>query len=162
MAGKLTNQALAAIRGVRKLKAIKMRKQNFHFGLIYFCNGGFISGGNARSFEFIIDRSYSGNYIEPEPIDENGLTIVLPELRGSEFSEGTPAISMKDIARNLVISDFEVRINDKLVQTRVNKSDLISGYPDGTFGAERSITRAESASLLLRVIHSDVMQKITF
>jgi len=39
---------------------------------------------------------------------------------------------------------------------------LISGYPDGTFRAQQSITRAEVASLFLRVVNSDLMQKVTF
>ena len=40
--------------------------------------------------------------------------------------------------------------------------DLISGYPDGTFGPQKSITRAEAASLLVRVIKDGPMQKVTF
>ena len=35
------------------------------------------------------------------------------------------------------------------------KYGLISGYPDGSFGAQRPITRAEAASLLVRVLYSN-------
>ena len=39
---------------------------------------------------------------------------------------------------------------------------LINGYPDGTFGAQRSITRAETAALLVKVLGSEAMKKVTF
>jgi len=42
------------------------------------------------------------------------------------------------------------------------KNYLISGYPDGTFGAQKSITRAEAASLLVKVIKSAAMEKVVF
>jgi hypothetical protein len=42
------------------------------------------------------------------------------------------------------------------------KNGLISGYTDGTFGAQRSITRAETASLLVKVLSSEAMEKVTF
>jgi hypothetical protein len=42
------------------------------------------------------------------------------------------------------------------------KNGLISGYPDGTFGAQRSVTRAETASLLVKVLSSEDMQKVSF
>lgn len=38
------------------------------------------------------------------------------------------------------------------------KNKLISGYGDGTFKAQGKLTRAEAASLLLKVIQSDVMK----
>ena len=42
------------------------------------------------------------------------------------------------------------------------KNGLISGYPDGTFGAQKSITRAETAALLVKVLNSEAMKKVTF
>ena len=39
---------------------------------------------------------------------------------------------------------------------------LIGGYPDGTFKAQQSITRAETAALLIRVLKSSALQKVTF
>jgi len=42
------------------------------------------------------------------------------------------------------------------------KNGLISGYPDGTFGAQKSITRAETAALLIKVLESKAMEKVTF
>ena len=41
------------------------------------------------------------------------------------------------------------------------KNGLMNGYPDKTFGAQRTITRAEAASLLVRVLNSDAV-KSTF
>jgi|GEM_PF-2384061 len=42
------------------------------------------------------------------------------------------------------------------------KNKLIDGYPDGTFGAQRAITRAETTALLSKVYKSDAMEKVTF
>lgn len=42
------------------------------------------------------------------------------------------------------------------------KNNLMGGYPDGTFGAQKAITRAETASLLIRVLNSEAIQKVTF
>jgi hypothetical protein len=42
------------------------------------------------------------------------------------------------------------------------KNSLISGYPNGTFGAQRSITRAETAALLVKVLDSEAMKKVVF
>jgi|GEM_PF-6433329 len=42
------------------------------------------------------------------------------------------------------------------------KNELISGYPDGTFAAQKSITRAETAALLVKVLKSEAMKKVTF
>lgn len=42
------------------------------------------------------------------------------------------------------------------------KNKLINGYPDGTFGAQKTITRAEAAALLSKVYKSDAMEKVTF
>ena len=42
------------------------------------------------------------------------------------------------------------------------EQQLISGYPDGAFGAQKSITRAETAALLVKVQKSEAMQKVTF
>jgi hypothetical protein len=42
------------------------------------------------------------------------------------------------------------------------KNKLLDGYPDGTFGAQRTITRAETAALLSKVYKSDAMEKVTF
>lgn len=41
-------------------------------------------------------------------------------------------------------------------------NQLISGYPDGTFGAQKTITRAETAALLSKVYKSNAMEKVTF
>ena len=41
-------------------------------------------------------------------------------------------------------------------------NNLIGGYPDGTFKAQQSITRAETAALLIRVLNSEAMEKVTF
>ncbi|MCL2060160.1 MAG: S-layer homology domain-containing protein, partial [Oscillospiraceae bacterium] len=42
------------------------------------------------------------------------------------------------------------------------RQNLINGYPDGTFGAQKPITRAEAAALLIKVLKSDVMEKTVF
>ena len=42
------------------------------------------------------------------------------------------------------------------------ENKLIDGYPDGSFRAQGAITRAETASLLVKVLKSEVMQKVTF
>jgi hypothetical protein len=42
------------------------------------------------------------------------------------------------------------------------KNGLINGYPDGSFGAQKPITRAETASLLIKVLDSEAMKKVTF
>jgi hypothetical protein len=39
---------------------------------------------------------------------------------------------------------------------------LIGGYPDGTFGAQRSITRGEAAALLVKVLNSEAMKNASF
>ena len=42
------------------------------------------------------------------------------------------------------------------------KNKLIDGYPDGTFGPQRTITRAETVALLSKVYKSDALEKVTF
>lgn len=42
------------------------------------------------------------------------------------------------------------------------EADLIGGYTDGTCGPQKSITRAEAASMLVKVLKSAAMQKVTF
>jgi len=42
------------------------------------------------------------------------------------------------------------------------KNGLIDGYPDGTFRAQQSITRAETAALLIKVLESKAMKKVVF
>ena len=42
------------------------------------------------------------------------------------------------------------------------KHKLINGYPDGTFGAQKYITRAETAALFVKILRSDVMEKVVF
>lgn len=39
--------------------------------------------------------------------------------------------------------------------TELAKSDILSGYPDGSFGAEKSITRAEMAAIVCRMIDKE-------
>jgi hypothetical protein len=42
------------------------------------------------------------------------------------------------------------------------KNQLISGYLDKTFGAQKPITRAETATLLVKVLSSAALKKVTF
>ena len=42
------------------------------------------------------------------------------------------------------------------------KNGLVDGYPDGTFRAQGTITRAEAAALLSKVYKSDAMEKVAF
>ena len=43
-----------------------------------------------------------------------------------------------------------------------HENGLIDGYPDGTFRAQGTITRAETAALLVKVRKSDAMEKVVF
>ena len=75
--------------------------------------------------------------LEGEVVDDNSIKAI--------FSD------WEDISPNL----------RKHVQIAYNNG-LIGGYPDGIFKAQQSITRAETASLLIKVLKSNAMQKITF
>lgn len=55
-------------------------------------------------------------------------------------------------AENAVFSDMNETDYYAEAATALEKSDILEGYPDGTFGAEKSITRAEMAAIVCRMI----------
>ena len=62
-----------------------------------------------------------------------------------------------------IFSDYEtISPNVRKYVLIAYKQNLINGYPDGTFGAQKSITRAETAALLIKVMKSDAMEKVVF
>ena len=62
-----------------------------------------------------------------------------------------------------IFSDYEtISPNVRKYVLIAYKQNLINGYQDGTFGAQKSITRAETAALLIKVMKSDAMEKVVF
>jgi len=62
-----------------------------------------------------------------------------------------------------IFSDYkDISVNLQPFVLTAYENKLISGYPDGSFGAQRPITRAEAATLLERVVKMDIVQKVTF
>ena len=62
-----------------------------------------------------------------------------------------------------IFSDYEtISPNLRKYVLIAYRQNLINGYPDGTFGAQKPITRAEAAALLIKVLKSDAMEKTVF
>ncbi len=56
----------------------------------------------------------------------------------------------------------EIASNLKKYVLAAYKNGLISGYPDGTFRPQGKITRAETASLLIKVMGSEAIKKVSY
>ncbi|MCL2873441.1 MAG: S-layer homology domain-containing protein [Defluviitaleaceae bacterium] len=130
----------------------------------------------SQTFEDVASDNWAFSYVEAARRYLTGY-----ELNGIYFFKGTENALREDMAAALVkalrlenqivnlddlkytFSDYSsISPNMKRYVLIAYKNDLISGYPDGTFGARQPITRAEAASLLIRVINSDSMQRVTF
>lgn len=58
-------------------------------------------------------------------------------------------------AENTVFSDMKDTDYYAQAATALEQLDILAGYPDGTFGAEKSITRAEMAAVVCRMIDKE-------
>lgn len=58
-------------------------------------------------------------------------------------------------AENTVFSDMKETDYYAQAATALEQLDILAGYPDGTFGAEKSITRAEMAVIVCRMIDKE-------
>ncbi len=58
-------------------------------------------------------------------------------------------------AENTVFSDMKETDYYAQAATALEQLDILAGYPDGTFGAEKSITRAEMAAIVCRMIDKE-------
>jgi len=56
---------------------------------------------------------------------------------------------------NTVFSDMKETDYYAQAATALEQLDILAGYPDGTFGAEKSITRAEMAAIVCRMIDKE-------
>jgi len=71
------------------------------------------------------------------------------------------SVEVDDLAT--VFSDYEsISKNLREYVLIAYNNGLIDGYPDGTFGPQKTITRTETAALLSKVYKSDAMEKVTF
>ena len=64
----------------------------------------------------------------------------------------TPTNIMAADNNTSVFSDVKDTDYYAQASTALEQLDILSGYPDGTFGAEKSITRAEMATIVCRMI----------
>ncbi|MBN2558892.1 MAG: S-layer homology domain-containing protein [Clostridia bacterium] len=105
---------------------------------------------------------------------ENGM---LEKFNGSEYDKPLTRGDMACIVSSaLILKDEEIEIDSYGLHDifgftpdiyamdiiAVNNSGIITGYPDGTFGYERNITRAEACAVIYRLIfpeHRPGMQK---
>ena len=66
-----------------------------------------------------------------------------------------PMNIMAEEAQQIVFSDMADTDYYAEAATALAESDILSGYPDGTFGAEKSVTRAEMAAIVCRTIDKE-------
>lgn len=64
-------------------------------------------------------------------------------------------LPMNIMAEEAVFSDVTVTDYYAEAATALEALSVLAGYPDGTFGAERSITRAEMAAIVCRMIEKE-------
>ena len=74
------------------------------------------------------------------------LLMILTSVSFSVFAEESETTVFSDMKE----SDYYANVAAALKQL-----DILSGYPDGTFGAEKPITRAEMAAIVCRMIEKE-------
>jgi len=78
------------------------------------------------------------------------------------------ALDLQDESVNLeeiktIFSDYaDISPNLRKYVLIAYNNQLINGYPDGTFRAQKAVTRAEAAAMLSKVYQSRIAEKVTF
>ena len=94
-----------------------------------------------------------------EPAVREDIAVAL--VKALSLEDETETANIAELAE--IFSDYNtISPNLRKFVLIAYKNNLIHGYPDGTFGAQRAITRAETAALLSRIYRSDAMEKVTF
>jgi hypothetical protein len=75
-------------------------------------------------------------------------------------------LSVSDYSESELASTFSdwqsISTNLRPYVLAAYKNKLIDGYPGGWFGPQKTITRAETAAMLMKVWRSDAMEKVVF
>lgn len=104
----------------------------------------------------------AGELITISAQDANGATVELEDQSGGTYTFAMPAadvtISVKFAGG---IADPDVTGVSDMLDT-LNHKAYISGYPDGTFGREDGITRAEVATIVYRLLLDTDVELATF
>ena len=74
----------------------------------------------------------------------------VPLLLALVLALGTPPVQAAALTRGEAAQALLSAAQD--YNPGVQRSDILKGYPDGTFGPQRNITRAETATMINRVL----------
>ena len=109
--------------------------------------------------KYMTGYQQGGNYYfrGDEPAAREDVAVALVKALGYEKQQ----VDVNDL-RGLFTDYNTISTNKQKNVLIAAKNSFVLGYPDGTFGAQKPITRAETAALLSKVMKSTAMQKITF
>jgi len=132
---------------------------------------------NGKGIEDVVKMIKSGNYdpsaikailekITGKKIDNKDLDKVISEIKNTDFSKFT---SEEIINKIITIinggngtvkpeGDDVIALEDVSFDT-VNHNAYVKGYDDGSFGPEKSITRAETAQMIYNLLSKETIEK---
>jgi hypothetical protein len=99
---------------------------------------------------------------EPAVREDMAVALVKALKLEAELADDTKADYVYAKLQEIFSDAAEISPNLRKFVLVAYEQKLISGYPDGTFGPQKPITRAETAALLVKVLSSEAMKKITF